>query len=250
VAFASSLSFATAIHAPVPFAVLGEHLDRVVADWRFRLAGGVIRGAEDGGELGEYELLPPDAYADRSWHRAIHPCPFVSPLAGYLHWQTWAGARACEAHDVPLALLREGCGVTARVEEGRTVEAVTLQRLDLYGVLQKWGLDDGAALLTRDDGPYQAHVLEAIRRALAGAGLEADLSWLGTSHNPVRLSWYERSSSRFFLPALWGARIVPALWDVRGKRRRLASMDALSGVTVEIWAYELTHLRDESFWDL
>jgi hypothetical protein len=235
--------FVTAIHADVAFADLRDHLVRELAEWNLGIdAEGVLTDAQGRGALAQCTIVPPEAYADRPWHHAVHPCPFVAPLAGYLQWDSWSHAEELIDASIPHALFCVGRGVTARVEEGRAVEAITLQRWPLDSALGKFGFDDGDALLTHDDGPYRAHVLEAIHRALGAAGFEAYLSWMTTCHNPARFCYVQPGGS---------GPLYPALWDVRGAEPRLVAPDrVLAGISAEVWLLDFGPTRDRDFWAL
>lgn len=219
------------------------HLNARLKDWGFSLGpGGMVLG-KDGVERDiRYELLEPAAFADRPWHATSHPCPFVGPLAAYLRWEPEPWLDREDFRELALALLREGQGVIARLDDDRAAQAVVLRRFDLDSAFGKYGIEDGDALLTRDDGPYQDYVLAEVMRVLAGAGLVAHLSWPSTCHNPLRLSAFQPNGSE---------RLYPALWRQQGDDLSLVDPDsALSNLSVELWTYDFQVLDDEDFWAL
>jgi hypothetical protein len=234
--------FATAIHADVPFAELRGYLRQALAPWKLELngRGSFIGEAKGSGLRVRCAIVPPESYAGRPWHRVAHPCPFVGPLAGYLRWETMDGAYDLASSRLPVALLREGRGTTARIEDGRTVEAIALRRWKVRDVLDKYGFDDGAALLTRDEGPYQEQVMTTVQRATEEAGFDAYLNWASTSHNPLRLGWWQPEGSE---------RFSPALWDRKPEEPRLVDpYHALVGLSVEVWTYDFSSLDEGDFW--
>ena len=230
--------FATAIHADVPFAGLHDYLRRELACWGLGLdADGFITDPYRGPD-GIYAVVPPEEYEGRPWHHAVHPCPFVGPLVGYLRWETWEDMWFNS--DFPRALFRAGRGTTARIEDGCTADAIALRHFSLSCVFGKWSFDDGDALLTRDDGAYQDYVIETVRHAIQAAGLTAHVGWMSTCHNPLRLGWFQAAGSEG---------MVPALWNAKGEAPRLVDPDsALADLSVALWTYDFERLRDRDFW--
>lgn len=239
-----SIELATAIMTREPVADLRAHLNERLRPWRLRLDEdeGSWLVYQDDVMLGiHYEIVPPEAFADRPWRRPQHPCPFVGSLAGYVRWDyRFEYSPVEEIREFALALLREGRGVTARLEDDRAFEAVRLHTFDLPSALGKWGIHDGDALLTRDEGPYSEYVLDAVYRAIAGAGCQyAHVSWMSTCHNPLRISSFQPAGSD---------RLYPALWGPDGE---LADPDqALSGARVDLWTYDFEPLDDADFWEI
>lgn len=230
--------FATAIHADVPFAGLHDYLRKKLASWSLGLdAAGFITDPYRGQD-GKYAIVPPEEYERRPWHHAVHPCPFVLPLVGYLRWEAWEDMYS--GSDFPLALFHAGRGTTARIEDGRTVDAIALRSFPMSCVFGKWSFEDGDALLTRDDGAYQDYVIETVQHAMRAAGLAAHVGWMITCHNPLRLSWAQPAGSK---------EMVPALWNVQGEAPRLVDPDrALDALSVDLWTYDFGRLRDQDFW--
>lgn len=225
--------------APDPLTYLNARLK----DWGFSLgSGGQVLGSDGAERDIRYELLEPAAFADRPWHATSHPCPFVGPLAAYLRWEPESWLNHDDFRELALALLREGLGVTARLEDDRAAQAVALRRFDLDSAFGKYGIHDGDALLTHDEGPYQDYVLAEVMRVLAEAGLVAHLSWASTCHNPLRLSAVQPAGSK---------RLYPALWRRQGDALSLVNPDsALGDLSVELWTYDFKVLDDADFWAL
>lgn len=238
----TTVEIASAIMTPEPVTDLRAHLREALRPWAITLEDDSWLVEQHGRLLDvHYELVPPEAFDDRPWHCPQHACPFVGSLAGYVRWDyDFASAYAEDVRDFALALLRVGRGVTARLEDDRSFEAVKLRSFDLPGALSKWGVEDGDAMLTRDEGPYSEHVLGAIYRAMADAGCQrGHVSWMSTSHNPLRVSAFQPTGSDKLHPALWGS------------DGRLVDPDvALAGRTVEFWAYDFDTLDDRDFWQL
>jgi hypothetical protein len=217
---------------------LGAWVSDQLAPYGYALGHGgevIERGREFNGL--RYRVDGPDAYAARPWHVPRSRCPFVGPLAGYVTiepvWETLA-----EHQELRLGLLREGRGVIARLDDDRALAAVALRSFDLGSALGKSGFDDGDCMLTRDDDtPYAADVLARVHAAARAAGFDAMAGWMSTCHNPVR------------------ADAIAVLADgpphrTAGRAGALVDRDTLSGVAVEIWAYDFDALDDDvdDFW--
>ena len=184
-----------------------------------------------------WALEPAGAYADRPWHVAGSPCPYVAPLAGYLRLEPrWR--EPAEDFELRLACVREGRGVIARLDDDQARTSVARQPRALRNVGSKFGFDDGAELLTRDEGPYASSVLEEARAAAAAAGYGIEAGWMATSHNPCRLSWVERAGVEG---------MVPAVWELASGR--LVDPDqAFAGQELALWLYDFAVLDDDAFW--
>ncbi|APR88140.1 Hypothetical protein A7982_13489 [Minicystis rosea] len=233
-----SIEIASAIWVTEPVTDLRAHLNERLRGWNLRLDSWLVFEGEYPLNI-HFEIVAPDTFADRPWHRAQHDCPFVGALAGYVCWEYDLQSTLMEEIErFAFALLREGRGVTARLADDRSFEAVRLCTFHFPSVLSKFGVDDGDAMLTHDEGPYSEHVLGAVRSAIAGAGFQcAYVGWTSTCHNPLRLAVVQPKGSDTLYPALWGP------------DGELCDPDeALRGVSVEFWAYDLWIVRNPDFW--
>lgn len=235
------IEIASALMSPEPVSDLESHVRERLRPWSLALDeefGHVLDG--DSFSNIRYELVGPEELEDRPWHVAEHACPFAGELVGYVLWSYPDSVYSFEIETFALALLKEGRGVTARLDDDRFFEAVKLRRLDLLSIVGKYGFDDGADLLTREEGPYSRYVLEEVHAAIAAAGCSAaHLSWADTCHNPLRWSSFLPEGSERSSPALWGP-----------DGRLCDPYEALKGRQVELWAYDPAPLRDARFWGL
>lgn len=235
-----NIEIASAIWVTEPVTDLRAHLNERLRQWNLQLDSWLVCEGEYPLDI-HYELVPPETFADRPWHRTQHDCPFVGSLAGYMCWDyDVKGVRVEEIRQFALALLREGRGVTARLGDDRSFEAVRLRPFLFPYVLDKVGVDDGDAMLTHDGGPYSEHVLGAVHSAIAGAGFRlAYVSWMSTCHNPLRLGAVQPEGSDKLYPALWGP------------DGELCDPDeAMVGFYVDFWAYDFAPLDDADFWQV
>jgi len=174
---------------PEPIEDGREFVRRVFADWTVQL--------RDGGLLEAYQIEASWAwltveetrrkFRDSPWLDVHGGCPFVGPPMGYLLVEDICGSHD-DWDDVLSPLIKEGRGIVASTVTDEFHISVTRQRLPLDDVLGKSRLDDGAMLLERVWGPYQAAIFAEFERALAAAGWDNDppLHWMPTAHNSWR----------------------------------------------------------------
>jgi hypothetical protein len=234
------IEIASAIWATEPVTDLRAHLNERLRRWNLRLDSWLVFEGDLPLDI-HFELVTPDTFADRPWHRAKHDCPFLGSLAGYVCWKYDLQSTPMEDIErLACVLLREGRGVTARLADDRSFEAVRLCTFNFPGVLDKFGVEDGDAMLTHDEGAYSKHVLGAVHTALIGAGFQrAYVGWMRTSHNPLRLDVVQLDGSDTLYPALWGP------------DGELCDPDeAMRGLSVDFWAHDFWIVRNPDFWQI
>lgn len=177
------------------------------------------------------------------------PCPFVGQVMGYLVWDHFiapdpAGQRGAFT-DLLKGLLATGRSFIARLDSGDMIELAVQRELPLGDLTNRWGFGDGELLLTRAESPYARAVCQAAEDAIRAQGLKAEVEWVPTSHNPLRLSWQ-------VLPSSWRQRMgleprrVPALFDADGKPR---APRALNGKRFTIWTLDQGIFDRADFWE-
>lgn len=234
------IEIASAIWVTEPVTDLRAHLNECLRGWNLQLDEGLVFEGVFRLDI-HFELVTPDTFANRPWHRTQHACPFVGSLAGYVCWgYDLQSTLVEEIERFALALVRVGRGVTAHLADDRSFEAVRLCTFDFPSVVSKFGVEDGDAMLTHDEGPYSEHVLGAVHSAIAEAGFPlAYVGWTSTSHNPLRFHTLELVGSDTLYSALWG---------VHGE---LCDPDeALRGLSVDFWAYDFWIVRNPDFWQV
>lgn len=204
--------------------------------------------------IGRASLISPGRARERfgahrflDWHS---PCPFVGEVAGYLVWEHFISQDPPEQRgaftDLVKGLIATGLSFIARLDSDVLRELAVERQLPLSDLADRWGFGDGECLLTRAESPYARAACQAAKTAVAALGLTADVEWVPTSHNPLRLAWHE-------LPSGWRRRVgleprrVPALYGANGKP---CATRALNGKSFSFWALDLDVLRDPALWSL
>ena len=176
------------------------------------------------------------------------PCPFVGKAVGYLVWDHFISQDPPRQRgaftDLIKGVLAAGQSFIARLDTGDIAELAVERRLPLSDLTNRWGFDDGERLLTRGESPYARAACRTAEEALAALGLKAEVEWVPTSHNPLRLSWH-------VLPSSWRQRIgleprrIPGLYGADGKPR---SPRVLNGKFFTLWVLDLGVLHNTALW--
>lgn len=234
-----------------------EALVQKLGDWGLTLtpAGDLVLAGERIGPGAFHALDEVRArFGDAPWLRAS--CPLVGPALGALSWERreaygtddcyfpiddWAALRP-PLRDLVVPLMKEARGAFVRTADGASREPVRLRPYQLSYAIGKYGCDDGAELVTREDNAYAGDVLKRIGAALRTRGLSGHVGWMPTCHNPIRWSEVE-------VRGLFKTESRPALWrgeDWSGPP--VADADAaLRGLEVELWTYDFALADDLGF---
>jgi hypothetical protein len=128
--------------------------------------------------LGRWAFSEDDALLPRP------TCPLVGPRLGAIALEVYDFTEAENRRELFCGLLKVGRDGMAHRPTGRAWSAVTLQRRTLWW--EKVSLDDGAELLTRNEGEYAVWTVETARAACDRAGVAIHPFWLPTCHNTLR----------------------------------------------------------------
>jgi hypothetical protein len=171
-------------------------------------------------ELGAMSELPGVREACQVGER-----PWIGrPVAAFV-WSHVVDERLARDELLP-RLLSVARGTVIRLDDGRRREPLSLRTFSLDQLLKRYGFDDGAELLSRDDEEYQREVARAMERRLAEAGLDGTVGWFGTHHNPLGLCG-----------------------DLRRDGRVVSDVEAtLAPLKVSFWAWDWSILADDQFW--
>jgi hypothetical protein len=214
-------------------------------DWR----GDFVRvlDAEHGITLTSYgsieasEVLSAWSFRPLDGPAPLHPCPFLGPVVGFVHLEFEQSAPD-SFRGLALGVSRLGGGPIRR-EDGAILEPVRRRSFPLTDLLDAYGFDQGAALLSRD-AAYIEHIHAAVTLALAGRGLRCDgLAYVGD--NPVRLMINLEFPGRRSWVGLWREGEGGLREGVGGEAE---ARGALDGGEVTFWAFDFQAIEDPAFW--
>lgn len=176
-------------------------------------------------------------------------CPYIGEVARLIAWNQFLmpdppGRRGAFTNIVH-SLLTASAGFVFRLDTSELVPLVVERELPLSDLANRWGFKDGELFLTRKESAYSASCCAAAVAAMADMGLKAQVEWVPTSHNPLRLAWHESAS---FLRKRLGLepRRNPALY---GQDGRLKDVDSLDGGNFKIWCRDFSLLERADFWE-
>jgi len=220
-----------------------------VAPWREALEGWGIELRDDGRlfrrlreretELGTWTLLTGADAGAADLARCDVGCPFVGPRVGALAFDVFAWSDEMDRHELFCGLLKEGRDGFAHRPSGRCWPALGRQSLGLDRCTGKWSFDDGAELITRNEGAYAQWICDTFTAPLAAAGYLVHLSWMSTSHNPLRLSHYQTRDDRWYAALLHA---TPEGLQPVGDDRTVDRL--LAGFSADFWLYDFTGLHE------
>ncbi|MDR0965830.1 MAG: hypothetical protein LBM75_04920 [Myxococcales bacterium] len=238
-------------HLRAALATFGVQLERIDAHSSdTRLLHGEL-------PIGRGRLLSPDEACglfgiDAPFLAWRSPCPFVGNVTAYFVWEHFVARDLPEQRgaftDLIKGLFSTGLSFIARLDTGSLVELAVERALPLADLTDRWGFGDGDLLLTRAaDTPYARAARQAAEAALTALGFRAEVEWVPTSHNPLRLAWHELPSSFWRKRLGWEPRRVPALY---GKGGKPCPPRLLSAKTFQFWTLNLDALHDDALWGL
>lgn len=158
---------------------------RELRAWGVELrANGDLHVRDDVDRAGVWELRPDDALLGPA------QCPLVGPRLGAIAFDlyNWPCDRD-DRHELFCGLMKEGRDVIAHRDTRRRWPAITLRPTAL-GRLTKYGLDDGAELVTRELAAYANAMCSAVEAAARTVGHEVRGGWASTHHNSLR-AWVQ-----------------------------------------------------------
>ena len=151
-------------------------------------------------------------------------CPWGGRIRGALGWSR-LGLES-ELLDSFLPFLSRRCrGPFIHTDERIVHEPLRQVTFPLSNLTRKFGFDDGDALLNREPD-YLEYVRREAETALARAGMVAGVGDIETHHNPMRI---------------WGPIRRLDQWEEVPDRE-------LSSVSMTIWAYDDSFLKDVAYW--
>jgi hypothetical protein len=149
-------------------------------------------------------------------------CPWAGPVRGAIGWVRAGLQEQLLSSFLPL-LVRLGQGPFVRTADAAHYAPIRKAALPLSHLVEKHGFEDGEALL-RLTPDYLENARREVQFALERAGLEAQVSLIETAHNPLRIRG----------PVLRDGKEVPS--------------QALRKLSVSLWVYDRSLLRDVMFW--
>jgi len=218
---------------------------RRIHDWGFELwdDGQIVeRHRNPGDVIGQY-LVVPAADGDPA-QAALDDgdvgCPFVGPRLAYAAFEVSPLSDAPDRHELFCALVKEGRDAIVHRPSRRRWSAVRRAQQPLDRCTGKWSFDDGAELLTREEGPYARAMCRAFTAACETAGYDAFVGWMSTCHNPMRFSLYWDAATQKHHPAL-----LLLTWKEGNPYLSDREVDnLLSGLTMDVWLYDFTVLNE------
>lgn len=177
--------------------------------------------------IGFYQFIEleegPSLFHGTPWYALIQECPSFLKLVGFFNWTHVASETLAKECLVP-SLVQNSIFI-ARTDNLEFKRCARLSDLSLINLLSKFGFDDGAAFLRRDE-EHLLGIYDKIIQCMQAAGLEGHVVLLETAHNPLQLSG-----------------------DLyRDGKRVKDEMLALEDLSVTIWAYDWNILSDPIFW--
>ncbi|GEM_PF-1440013 len=177
-------------------------------------------------------------------------CPFVGSVSAYLAWDQFVAPDAPGVGGAFTNLVRTLASAEAsfffRLDTGELRELARRRDFPLTDLASRWGFSDGDALLSRRESGYASDCCNEARERIAALGYRAEVEWVRTSHNPLRLAWHEMSS-------FWRRKLgfepqrVPALFGSDGKPRKVSVLD---NEKVSLWTIDFSVLDAVDFWNV
>ncbi len=192
-------------------------------------------------DIADYRFIPSDEIAFPP-AKPEFECPFGSTLFGYFCFRLnnpprpgWVG---CEHREFLLAVFRKSMGLFITSDrERQRLDYISCLNLGRYPALylDKFDLDDGDTLLSRDNESYIDYVLDRVRHSYAERGLAGNIFALeGTCHNPIRLC-----EDRDDL-----GQPVKQVYDLQGNICPAAMLgELMRDADFEIWVYDFANLN-------
>lgn len=181
---------------------------------------------EDGALLGFFRFLEPQeceaVLRKASIEVGAQECPWAGPVRGALGWAGIGSVEDLLRSFLPL-LIRLWRGPVVRTNDGAHYEPFRRVSFSLENLTGKFGFEDGEAFLS-DSADYLEYARHAAQAVLARAGLEAQVSVLETSHNPLRI------------------------WGPVTRNGKELSETVLRDLSMTLWAFDWSCLRDVTFW--
>lgn len=217
--------------------------------------GSVFRILHGGVTIGRAKLMTPEEAAQGfgsaapflSWKPA---CPFVGSVASYLAWDQFVAPEAPGIGGAFTNLVRTLASAEAsfffRLDTGELRELVRRSEFPLTDLASRWGFADGDVLLSRRESGYARECCAQARERIEALGYRAEVEWVRTSHNPLRLAWHATSS-------FWRRKLgfepqrVPALFGGDGRPKKLG---VLEHGTVSLWTLDFGVLDALDFWNV
>jgi len=181
---------------------------------------------EGGALIGFFRFLEPEECEAVLRATNVEVCareyPWAGPVRGALGWEGAGSVEELLRSFLPL-LIRLGRGPVVRTEDGAHYEPLRRMEFSLSNLTAKFGFENGEALIG-DSSDYLDYARHEAQAALARAGLDAQVSVVETTHNPLRI------------------------WGPVTRHGKEVPETVLRDLSMTLWAYDWSCLRDVTFW--